>query len=308
MKRLPRDTDFSQLPTAELIESICWWGMNVPLGLAEAILARGSEAVPSLCEVVSSPKWWAESSEAGGPAVIHAMHLLGAIGDPAAAAALLVPMERDEPTDYLTESMPGILSRLGEEAIPTLRRFVQNPRQDSILRTVVFDGLVGMAMLHPELTGRVQAIGRQLAIRCLIERQRFPASLGYALAKYGDPGDLSLLKDLCHSRLWDDHLAARWENVLQASRAQHTEADREYLTRDPMAYFAPDRQKLLHKQSQELRAAARAAERASTRARSGSKTPSNIGRNDPCPCGSGRKHKKCCGRGTGAAAVEDTSG
>ena len=22
---------------------------------------------------------------------------------------------------------------------------------------------------------------------------------------------------------------------------------------------------------------------------------SKIGRNDPCPCGSGRKHKKCCG-------------
>ncbi|MCU0724697.1 MAG: SEC-C domain-containing protein [Planctomycetes bacterium] len=24
---------------------------------------------------------------------------------------------------------------------------------------------------------------------------------------------------------------------------------------------------------------------------------SKIGRNDPCPCGSGRKYKKCCGRG-----------
>lgn len=23
---------------------------------------------------------------------------------------------------------------------------------------------------------------------------------------------------------------------------------------------------------------------------------SKAGRNDPCPCGSGRKHKKCCGR------------
>ena len=22
-----------------------------------------------------------------------------------------------------------------------------------------------------------------------------------------------------------------------------------------------------------------------------------VGRNDPCPCGSGKKHKKCCGRG-----------
>ncbi|MEI7836861.1 MAG: SEC-C metal-binding domain-containing protein [Planctomycetota bacterium] len=23
-----------------------------------------------------------------------------------------------------------------------------------------------------------------------------------------------------------------------------------------------------------------------------------VGRNDPCPRGSGKKHKKCCGRGT----------
>jgi len=26
-----------------------------------------------------------------------------------------------------------------------------------------------------------------------------------------------------------------------------------------------------------------------------SKTTSFVGRNDPCPCGSGKKHKKCCG-------------
>ena len=23
-----------------------------------------------------------------------------------------------------------------------------------------------------------------------------------------------------------------------------------------------------------------------------------IGRNDPCPCGSGKKYKKCCGKGS----------
>ena len=26
------------------------------------------------------------------------------------------------------------------------------------------------------------------------------------------------------------------------------------------------------------------------------KTLSNVGRNEPCPCGSGKKYKKCCGR------------
>ncbi|MBR6186976.1 MAG: SEC-C domain-containing protein, partial [Clostridia bacterium] len=25
-----------------------------------------------------------------------------------------------------------------------------------------------------------------------------------------------------------------------------------------------------------------------------------IGRNDPCPCGSGKKYKNCCGRNLGA--------
>jgi uncharacterized protein YecA (UPF0149 family) len=26
------------------------------------------------------------------------------------------------------------------------------------------------------------------------------------------------------------------------------------------------------------------------------RTGEKIGRNDPCPCGSGKKYKKCCGR------------
>jgi len=30
-----------------------------------------------------------------------------------------------------------------------------------------------------------------------------------------------------------------------------------------------------------------------------------IGRNDPCPCGSGKKYKKCCGRNDGGAEGEE---
>lgn len=28
------------------------------------------------------------------------------------------------------------------------------------------------------------------------------------------------------------------------------------------------------------------------------KAQKTIGRNDPCPCGSGQKYKKCCGKGS----------
>ena len=31
-------------------------------------------------------------------------------------------------------------------------------------------------------------------------------------------------------------------------------------------------------------------------------TSSKVGRNDPCPCGSGKKYKKCCGTTTGLLA------
>ena len=31
-------------------------------------------------------------------------------------------------------------------------------------------------------------------------------------------------------------------------------------------------------------------------------TQPKVGRNDPCPCGSGKKYKKCCGRAAGDAA------
>ena len=38
---------------------------------------------------------------------------------------------------------------------------------------------------------------------------------------------------------------------------------------------------------------------AETQARRERVRPGAVGRNDPCPCGSGLKHKKCCGRGGG---------
>ncbi|MBE6032925.1 MAG: hypothetical protein E7224_07025, partial [Clostridiales bacterium] len=31
------------------------------------------------------------------------------------------------------------------------------------------------------------------------------------------------------------------------------------------------------------------------------KTAPEVGRNDPCPCGSGKKYKKCCGAKNGDA-------
>ena len=46
---------------------------------------------------------------------------------------------------------------------------------------------------------------------------------------------------------------------------------------------------------QEATAAHGEMERASRAAFAGARVAVKIGRNDPCPCGSGRKYKRCCG-------------
>jgi uncharacterized protein len=46
-------------------------------------------------------------------------------------------------------------------------------------------------------------------------------------------------------------------------------------------YFRPQRQRVARSYASEPR-----------------RSPSKIGRNDPCPCGSGKKYKRCCGGAT----------
>lgn len=282
--------DYARMSTPELIERICSYQAGVPLELAQAVVARGSEAVPALCEIVSSEEWWRNQDSA---AAIHAMHLLGAIGDPSAASALLAPMERDEPSDFLTENMPGILARLGIEALSVLRRFVDDPDQDTILRSVVYTGLVGMAILQPELRDQVKAIGRELALSCLKERNLFPAGIGLSLAGYRDSTDVELLHQLYHNQLWDDRYFCNWRDIEKTSSRGLTDHDVEHATRDPMLYFAPAEQARLGELWREYEASAKLAPDPLTpvAAPPGPK----VGRNAPCPCGSGKKYNKCCG-------------
>lgn len=288
-------TDFPALSSQELAELIASWGSNVPLGLAEAIVARGSQVVPALCEIVSQEEWWHSEDDARSAAAVHAMHLLGAIGDASATEALLAPLEWNEPSDFMTENVPGVLARLGEAAIPALRGFVQDTSQDPILRSTVYQGLIGMGFLRPELAGQAKAIGRQVVIRSLVENEPFPHFLGLDLATYQDPSDLQLLQSAWRAKLWDDlgDLIA-WADVEDAFAEGFPEYRVEHVTRDPMAYFAPEEQLRLHKMWC-------GAQPEDSDAGDGLDPLSDllagrlaIGRNALCPCGSGMKYKHCC--------------
>jgi hypothetical protein len=74
------------------------------------------------------------------------------------------------------------------------------------------------------------------------------------------------------------------EELVRAARKAHPSLDREVKRRHGQL-------KTLY-----LRALLHAKEQVSPRADPVETTKAKVGRNDPCPCGSGKKYKKCCGQ------------
>ena len=81
--------------------------------------------------------------------------------------------------------------------------------------------------------------------------------------------------------VWDKGIAKAVEKALRESDLGLNPVSDGQLIRIPIPPLSEERRKELYKES-----------RNSTTVVKGKK----IGRNDPCPCGSGKKYKKCCGR------------
>ncbi|MEW6357990.1 MAG: SEC-C metal-binding domain-containing protein [Planctomycetota bacterium] len=303
----------------ELIDAIVSAGLDVPEGLPEEIVKRGSAAVPRLCEIVRSEEWWAKEEYPQTWAVIHAMHLLGSIGDPSAIDALLEPMRRDEDTDFICNDMMGVIARLGPTAFEAVAEFVRDPSHSSSYRWCAYHGLVGMAELSPAVKERVIGLGREVVERALAGGELCPEGVAGLLAGYRQEEDPSLLKRLYDEDRVEDTFIYGWEGIEDTMQNGLGENDRFFATKDPMSFYAKKNLERI----EEINAESDSDEYEDWEdddfgpewaedespfesERGGYEHPylvtppifseERVGRNDPCPCGSGKKYKKCCGK------------
>ena len=93
-----------------------------------------------------------------------------------------------------------------------------------------------------------------------------------------------------------NHDVIRWLSRIEVQRqAEIEEAERERRLKESGAMRYNQAEEA---QAQPRRRAAAEPAKVETFVRSGRK----VGRNEPCPCGSGKKYKHCCGRTSAAAA------
>jgi len=305
---------FEDLTTEELLQKLEEMQDQAPMELAQAILSRGQEVVPHLTAILEDTEYW-EDTEGKWWMTVHAVKLLGMLGDPQPLPQLIESLILADETEneWVMEDFPTVFGRIGPPAVEPLMEFIRRYQGDNDLwwpRSTAVGGLVSVALRHPEERERVLAF-----LHGLFVEDEDPEFLGFVasyLLDLNDPSSFPVLEEAFKKELIDETIID--EDDVKRAKSGESQPYTDLYLADLLEFYRPEEVARRRKRWEEER---KEEERQKARIReerkriiaeelrrlevsmkwSGAETPSlpkKVGRNEPCPCGSGRKFKKCC--------------
>lgn len=268
---------------------------DTPEAAMQACVARIDEALPALLDVLNRAATHGLRRERDRVLLFRAVHILGAARAAAACQPLLRVLRRpveevdDMLGDTLTETLPRIVASVFDGDAAALFAAITDRRIDeaarwSLLTAAAFltwDGKIGTDTTHAFLngfgTGRLAPAadaawvgwGEAVAALGFVDLAPMVESVWSALPP--EIADLRHFRELLSDALADPRDGGRFESsnvgylgdivaALDWTRPQEGDSVRDFMPPKPIV-----------------------------------NAMRSVGRNDPCPCGSGRKYKKCCG-------------
>lgn len=304
-------TDYGTFSTDDLLEALAYAGRHPDPELIRACLARRDALTPILLEWVDesldpdygtawsddNPRWYRS---------LHAAHLLIAFGEEAALPLFEKHVRRDLDS-MLIETLAEKLHFYGPAAVPMLSGILDDEDVSVWQRELAAQELQSIAAAHPSERDHVVSLlrshlptpdeaGRPAGAETTNEDDvRFWSTLASSLAWLRDEESRPLIEALYEHDLIDDWLADDLEMLWGAETTGPVRKPEEY---DIVSDYE-DR----HRRAQRER---QPAEPWPLEVESGDdghyvdgdtfvRDEPKVGRNDPCPCGSGKKYKRCCG-------------
>ena len=248
----------------------------------------------------------AEMREDEITALIPVFHMLGEFQEPRAYRPLLQLLRQPTSTldhllgDALTETSFRVVAATFDGDLLPLFSFIEDDTADAFARSSMMDALVLVAQLHPETRDAIADFFRSFRQRCgsensdlLIGWMEGVVDLGLAdmepaiLAAF----DSGLIPEkYCEA---DDILNDLRTSVEAGSVPVNHRYQRSLIT-DAIAELSTWHGYSEAYLARQKREGKRNAARAMPWAEPFMHQAPPVGRNDPCPCGSGRKYKKCC--------------
>jgi hypothetical protein len=282
---------------------------RLPRAAVDEFLARAPRIIAPLTALVTAPESWHQELPAWW-APIHATYVLGAIGGTSVIPALIQAMEhaQAQDCDWVTGEISSIMGRLGASARQPLTELLNDRSRSAHLRATAAEAL---------------------AATTLHESTDSDALFGLIGACHADAAEDERLRDVAGNILLDFQRLEHKDTLLAFAREQErkqrhnpmsplafsatdvieaftrTTPTLKHYTRDWLDFYDPEA--IAQRQARWEEEAQRREERDDPEADPLDddlldllplepivRSEPKCGRNDPCPCGSGKKYKKCC--------------
>ncbi len=288
--------DYSILTDEELRKLLFNEEDRLSRAAVDEFIRRGERMTPMIAEIVCDqlnwdekfPRWWA---------VIHATYILGAIATEQTIIPLLRALRLADAfdCDWVTQEMPSILGRLGPAAVDPLKAMAADQTNGWFIRAVVMEGLTLIAWRNPALKKEISAFIDSIFSDTKTEPETKKFAGGTLLDFRDEEYKKKLLAFGREERKRKDENFFYPAHFFENDVLEAYSADGKYMgryERDWLTFY--DKEAIEERQKrweEEDKKDSLNADDNGTITRTNTK----IGRNEPCPCGSGKKYKKCCG-------------
>jgi hypothetical protein len=281
------------------------------------LLRERAAAVPRLHAILEDASHWSQLPDESWNAQLHALFLLAALEAPEGLEPTLRLLRKprefvdDFFGDLLTECLSWALARLGKTNPDALKALAADQTLDPYLRSAAARGLMAQALVWPQCRPRViRGLGELLMQALGGTDPNWPALLVGDAADLAAPELRPAIDGLFESQRVNPQFIRRRhiDSVYRTPPSDLTETMDVFRLYEahlrPLTWTEPDVTAALATDPEfeepwdggiELVDEEATAPLSTLTGIATPRTKSGkVGRNEPCPCGSGTKHKKCC--------------
>jgi hypothetical protein len=297
--------NFATLDPAQLLDRLATEEDRAPLDLIDACVAHGEAMVETLRPVLDDERTWRGAAPGVWWLPLHAAFILGRIPTESAGLLLVHLMRRldehddNDLSDWLAGDWAPLFANKPPAAVHAAREFAQEASGGWYMRCQVLDVVLDAGMRESEaaLEAAIDWVAglagdesgewmfRTMACNALLD---FPRERHRSVMEAIVNGETRLREER-----GDIGGMFAIEDVEDAFRGGKDEPDWQRRG-SPWTFYSPDaieaRQRRWREEDARRRDRRPHWDAMTTYVRA---TP-KVGRNDPCPCGSGKKYKRCC--------------
>lgn len=271
------------LTAHELVDKFVKSGLMVGRNIIEEIVRR-DDIYAHLSNIMREDRYWEIGKEGDAWSPIHTFFILGLKKDDRAFEILryAIRYRVEELDDWIPADLPSILYSFGTTYFDEIKEIALDTSLDMYVRLAAIETLCAFGVVNNELTGGVAKLCKQLLME-----ERNEELIGLALphiAEIKDEELFEMIKEFyIESEFAKDVIDIQGLTELHSGKSDNHEYTHstknlwEHFSKGNLDYRRRITEKAFKKPAVQIKT-------------------KKIGRNDPCPCGSGKKYKKCCGR------------